>query len=66
MTKLSIALIAMGIIMAIVMSDATAAILCVMFGVSIPLYNALAAWRKRTKCQNLRILNFVDQLLAEE
>lgn len=66
MTKLSIALIAMGIVMGVIMSDATAAVLCIMFGVSIPMYNAIAWWRKRTKCQNLRILNFVDQLLAEE
>ena len=66
MKTLSIALIAMGIIMAIVMSDATAAILCIMFGVSIPMYNAIAWWRKRTKCDNVKLLNFVDALLADE
>lgn len=66
MTKISFALIAMGIVMAIVMSDATAAILCIMFGVSIPMYNAIAWWRKRTKCDNVKMLNFVDALLAEE
>lgn len=66
MKTISFALIAMGIIMGVIMSDATAAILCIMFGVSIPVYNALAAWRKRTKCDNVKILNFVDALLSEE
>lgn len=66
MTKISFALIVMGIVMCVVMSDATAAVLCITLGLYIYMYNALAAWRKDTKCGNVNIINFVDRILAEE
>ena len=68
MKTLSIALIAMGIIMCVVMSDITAAVLCIIFGVSIPLYRALVFWayRNRHRKDRLVFVNFIQMMTSEE
>ena len=42
--------------------DATAGI----FIMAIGSYSALRSWRKRTKCDRPKVLNFVDALLRDE
>lgn len=66
MTKLSIALIAMGIIMSIAMTDVTAACVVLFMGIIMLATRKLGAWRKRTNCKSPRVLNFVDAMLRDE
>lgn len=66
MKKISIALIVLGIIMCAFMADVTAAVVIIAMGFIMLGCRKLRAWRKNTKCNNLLILNFVDELLRDE
>lgn len=68
MAKISVALIAMGIIMAVFMSDVTAAVLCIVFGISIPMYRALVFWayKNRHRKDRVQFVNFIQMMTSEE
>lgn len=65
MKKISFALIVMGIVMCVLMAEITAAVVVLALGLCIPMYNALASWRKRHADSNPKILNFIELMLED-